>query len=166
MRDTLLRFASWGFPIPIRVGGSGIRILDPASRTVTGFDGGISAPINFDIDVGGSIWAVTRSTQVFDTKGLVLKIRYPAGESPTRMAAGGEAAAGVMRWRAGAEGLDVETFHGGPQGVSLRTLEGRAVVTQASAGKVRIRLETRNLRGVHLLVWRAGIRTAVAKLSL
>ena len=126
----------WG-----QFGGNGIRILDHATKAVTSFDGAIPAPINFDIAADGSVYVVTRTTQVFDTKGQILKIRYPAGETPSRIEPGAIAARGVMKWdiRAGS-GVEVELFGEGAQTLRLSDLQGKmfAELRVAGPGKVRI----------------------------
>lgn len=100
--------------------GNGIRFLDTETKRATSFDNAISGPINFDLASDGSIWVVTRSTQIFDTKGQIIRIRYPAGEAPVgirgKAESGKHALRGPVAGGAGlkraAEGLDRVAVHG------------------------------------------------------
>jgi hypothetical protein len=156
----------WG-----QFGGSGIRILDPAAKTVSSFDGAMASPINFDIGADGSIYAVTRTTQVFDTKGQIIKIRYPAGEGPSGIGAGKVAARDMMKWniRAGSggagSGVEIEIFGKGPQLIRLCDLRGKMIAELGVTGPGKVRLPAIHAKGVHLLTWQSGSESAVARLA-
>lgn len=152
----------WG-----QFGGNGIRILDHSSKQVTSFDGATVAPINFDMGADGSIYLVTRATQVFDTKGQILKIRYPAGEVPVRVEAGDTPARAVMKWdiRAGGE-IAIELSADGPQTLSLRDLRGKVLAVVTASGPGRARIPAMGANGLHVLGWRSGGRTAFARVAL
>jgi hypothetical protein len=111
----------WG-----QFGGAGIRILDFANgNKVSSFDDAIEQPINFDLAPDGSLWLVTRSTQVFDNKGQVIRIRYPAGEGTTRMESRSQKSKSPgTRLSLSQGGLQIRLYHEGRQTHALINLKG------------------------------------------
>jgi glucose/arabinose dehydrogenase len=105
--------------------GNGIKFLDTETRKAASFDGAIAGPINFDLAPDGSIWLVTRSTQIFDTKGQLIRIRYPAGETPTVVGKGFPvgAAPGALRAVIGYAGL--RRAAAGPGRFAVHAIDGR-----------------------------------------
>lgn len=141
----------WG-----QFGGAGIRILDPDTKKVTRFDDAIDAPINFDIGVEGALYLVTRTTQVFDTKGKLIRIRYPAGETPTVLPGMAPITESTIHWSYGPGGrLDVNVEAPGKHHLEIRNLKGGLVSRIGINGAGSHSMGPVASKGIHFLVLRA-----------
>jgi glucose/arabinose dehydrogenase len=149
-------------------GGGKIRMASPPDyKTFEDFDGSESAPINFAVDQQGSLWFVTRTTQVQDTKGKVVKWTYPAGEVPVNLPTGFQQPKTVLDWTSGSKGnLSVTLFRAGSQSLELVSLDGRKVAGLEARGAGSHSLATEGAHGLHFLVWQSGSQQSAMKVVL
>ena len=141
----------WG-----QFGGNGIRILDPDTKKTTRFDDNINAPINFDISGQGALYLVTRSTQVLDKKGNLIRIRYPAGETVALAGSPGGEAMGMAWRRVAGSGLEVEVRSPGQQSLELRALSGSLLAIKEIAGSGSYFFPGDGYQGLRILALRSG----------
>jgi glucose/arabinose dehydrogenase len=129
-------------------------------------------PVDYKMDLVGSLYIVTRCETVGWNDGKLIKITY--GDPPpwptTEALENERLLKSSLRWSVGRGVVDVDLLRdagGATQRIEIRALDG-TLVASAGAGPTSksLSLSTMNAKGVHVLIWRAGSRTSAVKVLL
>lgn len=103
---------------------------------------------------------------MFDTRGQIIRIRFPAGEIPTRLRPGNLPMGEALSWNRRGGRLQVRLRRGGPQTLSLVDLKGKWIAAATAGGSGPVSLAIGVARGMHLLVWESGPHKSAALVPL